>query len=149
MIYSRLGQLAAHQWLIAVSFRAELLPSVHAVMPDHVHVLFGIRPDYGPETTGGGHGAGNPSANGREDGVAQVVGGYMAAVTSEARRLRLWPKGRLWQGRFEHRVILDAAECALLHGLITSSATRCSEERREDRREAPLRVAAPPRSSRA
>ena len=155
MALSPLGQIAAAEWDRTLALRPELLADVFVVMPNHVHLLFGIL-DGDPEDA-----ADHPASNhhrrdtincvptnrvptpagdalpnrGRRFGaplaksVSSVVKVYKAAVTRQARRLGLWGDGPLWQGRFHDRVVRTAAEADRVRRYVTENPARWPTDR--------------------
>ena len=69
MHLSAFGQIAAEEWRRTAEVRPYVVLDVFVVMPDHVHVLFGIRPHEG--NAGASHG-GTPQSHG---GTPQPHGG--------------------------------------------------------------------------
>ena len=140
---SSLGEVAAAEWTRTVEVRGGVVPDVFVVMPNHVHLLFGIVgddcparddrpaqdmashvPTDGTETDGARRFGGVEARS-----VSAVVGGYKSAVTRHARRLGLWARAPLWQGRFHDRVVRSGAEADHIRRYIAENPARWTFDR--------------------
>jgi REP element-mobilizing transposase RayT len=152
MDLSALGRVAAREWARTLEMRPALVPDAFVVMPNHVHLLFGIAdapevpprsgvpPGDAPPGRDTMHGVptpgpGSASGPGRRFGqhhagsVSSVVGAYKAAVTRGARRDGLWREGPLWQGRFHDRVVRSAPEADRIRRYIAENPARWHADR--------------------
>ena len=143
---SSLGEVAAAEWARTVEARGGVVPDVSVVMPNHVHLLFGVvggddrhaplerRGDtmHGVPTHQGGAEAYDARRRfGEHDAgsVSSIVGAFKAATTRQARRLGLWAGGSLWQGRFHDRVVRSDAEADRIRRYITENPARWADDR--------------------
>ena len=85
--------------------REGVVVAVHAVMPNHVHLLVGL-PSSGVPETEDGRSFGAPKGH----TLSAVVGAWKAGVCRRARAAGLWGDGELWQRRFHDRVVRNAEE---------------------------------------
>lgn len=154
-----LGRVAADEWARTLARRPALLPDVFVVMPNHVHLLFGIveATDGGPVDRGGPDdrrdtmhgvptrgvlpGGWTPRRFGQHlaGSVSSVVQAYKAAVTRRARRDGLWPDGPLWQGRFHDRVVRTDGEADRIRRYIAENPARWAADRLHPDRPPPWR----------
>ena len=150
---SLLGQVAHAEWVRTAEMRGGVALDAFVVMPNHVHLLFGIVDD-GPDRDDGpnrddGHDRRRDTMHGvptDRDGsavgdqrrrfgqhdagsVSSVVGAYKAATTRNARRLGLWDAGPLWQGRFHDRVVRSAREAGIARRYIAENPARWAADR--------------------
>ncbi|PAP79754.1 hypothetical protein B1759_11840 [Rubrivirga sp. SAORIC476] len=117
---------------------AEVRPSVvldaFVVMPDHVHLLFGVVPDDTPRADDGSSRRGvlqyaptdgaprsfqSPSGS-----VGAVVRGYKGAVTNAIKRLWQAPDARVWQRSFHDRVVRTGREADAIRRYIADNPAR-------------------------
>lgn len=139
---SAVGQIANREWVEAVSRRPEVVGDVFVVMPNHVHLLFGIvdvgsrtdadmtshAPTAGSDAEVGGEkrrAFGKPQAK----SVSMIVGAHKAAVTRSARRLGMWPDGPLWQTRFHDRVVRSDLEAGHIRRYIENNPAQWARDR--------------------
>ncbi|MEO0557336.1 MAG: transposase [Bacteroidota bacterium] len=134
---SAFGEIAHVEWLRTFEMRPYLVPDVFVVMPDHVHLLFGLMDDGEPaprrrDTMHGvptGHNGGT-GRNGRfgtnpVGSVSAIIGAYKAAVTRQIRQLD--PTVRVWQSRFHDRVVRNNREATALRVYIQANPSSWRE----------------------
>ena len=141
---SPLGETASAEWRRTLAMRSELLADASVVMPNHVHLLFGIvsgaASDDGADSASNPHRRdtmhGVPTQDGRRrfgehraKSVSSVVGAYKAHVTRRARREGLWNDGPLWQGRFHDRVVRNEREADRIRQYIQENPARWRTDR--------------------
>lgn len=144
MVLSPLGQIAEAEWEWTFDLRPTLIPDIHVVMPNHVHLLFGIldpdvpdsqtpRRDTIPrrDTMHGVPIDAEPRRFGQHlaGSVSSVLNAYKAAVTRNARRQSLWLDAPLWQGRFHDRVVRSDREAETIRRYITDNPARWTADR--------------------
>ncbi|CAN5478697.1 transposase [soil metagenome] len=144
MALSSLGLTAKHEWLQTLELRPYVEGDAFVIMPNHVHLLFGLGTGddvgrdpgscrdtmHGVPTSDdvpltaprrfGNHGA---------HSVSSIVGTYKAAVTRPARRSGAWGDGPLWQGRFHDRVVRDERERKAIREYITDNPRQWQQDR--------------------
>lgn len=139
---SALGSVAAAEWARTVAVRGGVAADASVVMPDHVHLLFGVvgddeaaTPTAPPDSdtssrvpTGNGSGGVRRFGGVDAGSVSSIVGGYKSAVTRQARRLGLWGDGPLWQGRFHDRVVRSAEEADRIRRYIAENPARWTHD---------------------
>ena len=145
---SPLGEVAAAEWARTVEARGGVVPDVSVVMPNHVHLLFGVVggddrpaplghqgdtmhgvPTAAPSGRGGAYSARRRFGEHDAGSVSSIVGTYKAATTRQARRLGLWAEGPLWQGRFHDRVVRSDAEADHVRQYIVENPARWTFDR--------------------
>ena len=138
MIPSLLGATASREWERTLAMRPEVLADAFVVMPNHVHLLFGILdrdpsdvgdPASNPHRTDTMHGV--PTQDGkrrfgehRAKSVSSIIGAYKAHVTRQSRRAGLWGDGPVWQGRFHDRVVRAPVEADRIRQYIADNPAR-------------------------
>ena len=136
MRLSRLGQIAHDEWLRTAEVRPAVVLDAFVVMPDHVHLLFGIIPDDDigssrlpvgatrrvAPTDGGACGP-TPGS------VGAIVGQYKSVVTKRARALD--PSVRVWQRGFYDRVVRTDREAEAIRRYVADNPVHW--HRRPDR----------------
>lgn len=138
-MWSPLGAIAVQEWERTVAMRPEVLADAAVVMPNHVHVLFGIvdvgSVDYDPHRRDTVNRAPAQDDRPRQFGemlarsVSTVINVYKGAVTRQARRADLWGDGPLWQGRFHARVVRTPAEADRIRQYIADNPTNWATDR--------------------
>jgi REP element-mobilizing transposase RayT len=101
MEFAALGHIANQEWERTCALRPMVVPHVHCVMPNHVHLLFSINTerDIEPSTE-------QLSRRGLKAGsVGTIVGGYKAAVTSRIRTATSKPEYEVWQRNYHDHVV--------------------------------------------
>ena len=134
---SELGEVAVAEWERTVRTRGGVVADVFVVMPNHVHLLFGIAggddraQDMASRVPTGGRGTEGVRQFGGVEArsVSAVVGGYKSAVTRTARCLDLWAGAPLWQGRFHDRVVRSVTEAGRIRRYIVENPTRWEADR--------------------
>ena len=144
-LLSPLGEAASGEWARTLAMRPELVADASVVMPNHVHLLFGVA-DQDREAASGDEASDphrrdtiscvpTPANGGRPfeaplaKSVSVVVKVYKAAVTRRARREGLWTEGPLWQGRFHDRVVRDEREADRIRRYIAENPARWRQDR--------------------
>lgn len=130
MHLSELGRLADREWRRTLDLRHEAIEDVHLVMPNHVHLMFGLTDrDFGDGVAvplpGSLRRFGQPEAG----SIGTVVGGYKAAVTREARRAGFWSDAPLWQSRFHDRIVRNRDEYERIYRYILENPERWVDDR--------------------
>lgn len=113
-----LGEIASAQWEHTLALRPYLEEDAFVVMPNHVHLLFGLR-ETGTTaaeptmdlarhvpTDGPARRFGKPVGR----SVSSTVGAYKSAVTREVNGHRGRTGGTIWQARFHDRIVRDERE---------------------------------------
>lgn len=139
MRLNEVGRIAEKAWINTATLRPYVVSDAFVVMPNHVHLLFGLAENEG----GGGNDRGDrierrdimhgvptppagktsptselPSADGgrRRFGqhvvgsVSSLVGAYKSAVTRAVNRCGGREGGTIWQGRFHDRIVRNEGE---------------------------------------
>lgn len=153
-VLNRLGLIARDEWLRTFDLRPYLERDAFVVMPNHVHLLFGLwtheeggnrRSDrrshrntmHGVATLphlrrgaleaiddAGALVAANRFGQHGAMSVSAVVGTYKASVTRRARREGIWDAAPLWQGRYHDRVVRNQAERNAIRDYIATNPLR-------------------------
>ena len=150
MRLSEAGRIAHDEWLRTGDVRPDVVLDAFVVMPDHVHLLFGIvgrdtggatghlgapghrrdTPPVCPYPDGEGLGEGN---GGRRFGwavagsVSSIMRQYKSVVTKRARRLS--PGLCVWQGRFYDRVVRTDREADAIRRYVAENPARWDPDR--------------------
>jgi len=95
------GMVADEEWRHTCQLREILVPDVHCVMPNHVHLLFSI--NWSDDVVFDASDIGQLRL--LADSVSAIVGGYKAAVTRRIRRDLNRPDLEVWQERFHDHVV--------------------------------------------
>ena len=151
MRLSALGEIAHAEWDRTFALRPCIVPDMSVVMPNHVHLLFGL-PDASDDGGPSGRDAETdrraeihlsptdglrpttvgptPAAIGSPAGsVPAIIGTYKAAVTRQARRLSVWNDSPLWQARFHDRIVRDNREAERIRRYIVENPLRWHVDR--------------------
>ena len=132
MQLSEAGRIARDEWLQTEEIRPSVVLDVFVVMPDHVHLLFGIADGgaTGPLSTGG-RGVlqyaptdeprrfGSPSRS-----VGAVVRGYKGAVTRAVRSAGRAPRFAVWQRGYYDRVVRSDREAEAIRRYVAENPAR-------------------------
>lgn len=128
------GAIARDVWLATPDVRSGIVLDAFVVMPNHVHLLFGIVPD--------GHGVGDiatvgvgatrwvaptetPRANGPTPGsVGAIVGQYKPCVTRATWAEHGRAVGPIWQRGFHDRVVRTDREADAVRRYIAENPAR-------------------------
>ena len=124
MTLNALGGIASAQLEHTLALRPYLEEDAFVVMPNHVHLLFGLRetdtmaaaPDAGmaPDADMARHVPTGESArrfgNPHGRSVSSIVGAYKSAVTRETNEHWGRAGGTIWQARFHDRIVRDERE---------------------------------------
>jgi putative transposase len=129
-----LGEVARDEWLHTLALRPYVDSHACTVMPNHVHLLFGLWSETGDDRSEeSGEADGLPAAhrfgNHGAASVSSIVGTYKAAVTRSARRLGLWEDARLWQPRYHERIVRNDREHGAIYEYIVDNPRRWQEDR--------------------
>lgn len=127
---TRLGEMAVEEWCATLKLRPLLQRDAFVIMPNHVHLLFGLESSIGPADllppiVGSLRTFSSPQKN----SVGSVVGGYKSAVARKARQNGLWSVGPLWQSRFYDRVVRDEDEYHRIRQYILENPRLWGEDR--------------------
>ncbi|MGB3543371.1 transposase [Rubrivirga sp.] len=115
VVLSAFGQIARDEWVLTGEMRDAVVLDAFVVMPDHVHLLFGIVEGGGHDEEAANHAdtpAVCPYPNERRFGtaisgtVSSIMRQYKSVVTKRIRESN--PAVRVWQGRFHDRIVLEA-----------------------------------------
>ncbi|MEM6326473.1 MAG: transposase [Bacteroidota bacterium] len=120
MCLSPVGEIARDEWARTLN-RPEIVPDVFVVMPDHVHVLFGVVPIGGdsPTDTSCGRGTARCAPTPPPDAprafgqvvprtVPAIIRAYKSAVTRAVRQAH--PEMTVWQRGYHDRVVRSERE---------------------------------------
>ena len=139
---SRLGRVAAAVWDGAACAQPGVVGVASVVMPDHVHVLFGIvdaAGGFGVARSGSGFARSSAGTaccaptcgvGGRAGGlvaprtVASVIRGYKSAVTRAARVETGLADLRVWQRGYHDRVVRSEREADAVRRYIADNPAR-------------------------
>ena len=134
VVLSVAGRVARDAWLRTAEVRPSVVLDAFLVMPDHVHLLFGVVPDDTPRADDGSSRRGvlqyaptsglprsfeSPSRS-----VGSIVRGYKGAVTNAIKRRWQTPDARVWQRSFHDRVVLTDREAAAIRRYIADNPAR-------------------------
>ena len=129
---SALGDIAHDEWVRTGFVRPTVWLDAFVVMPDHVHLLFGIAPTHG-DAHGTPHRRGTPPVcpyNARRfgtalpDTVASIMRQYKSVVTK-----RIWADhghaiGAVWQRGYHDRVVRTTREATNVRRYIRDNPAR-------------------------
>lgn len=131
------GQLAADLWNEVACVRPGVVADAFVVMPDHVHLLFGLvavgLPDIGgagtacraPTTINGGGPPYRRTFGAPVSGtVSTIIGGYKSAVTRAIRLDRGIPDLAVWQRGYHDRVVQTDREADNVRRYIADNPSR-------------------------
>lgn len=123
-----LGEITAAEWERTFVLRPYLVEDVFVVMPNHVHLLFGLLDD-GEDTARRvptADSSGSPRQFGRPvtRSVSSIIGAYKSAVTREVNRQWDRAGGTLWQARFHDRIVRDEREHEAIRQYILDNPLR-------------------------
>ena len=132
MYLSDVGRTARDEWLRTEIVRPDVVLDAFVVMPDHVHLLFGIidgRDTAVPPAGGRGvlqyaptdvtRGFGSPSRS-----VGAVVRGYKGVVTRSARTTMNQEAGPVWQRGYYDRVVRTDREAEAIRRYVAANPAR-------------------------
>ena len=132
MVLSEFGRIARDEWLRTPEVRPYVVLDAFVVMPDHVHLLFGILPHEGnaeasspPPADGAGHTSGvSPRrfGNAVPHSVPSIMRMYKSVVTKRIRALD--PTVRVWQARYHDRIVRTDREADALRRYIHENPMR-------------------------
>ena len=132
MALSAFGRIARDEWVRTSEVRPSVVLDEFVVMPDHVHLLFGVVPDDGgPEPVRNTPSVGatrrvaptDRVRSGPTSGsVGAIVGQYKSVVTKRVRAFD--PTVRVWQRGFHDRVVRTDREAAALRRYIEANPAR-------------------------
>ena len=132
MVLYPLGVIARDEWLRTAEVRTTIALDASVVMPDHVHLLFGILPRDGnaPDTATmppvgatrrvapTEHRAPGPPRG----SVSAIIGRYKSLVTKRIRALD--PTVHVWQRSFHDRIVRTDREATALRRYIAENPAR-------------------------
>lgn len=135
VVLSVAGRIAREEWLRTAEVRPSVVLDAFVVMPDHVHLLFGVVPeDEASEPSD--HRRDTPTVcphppnSGRRFGhaVARSVPSIMRQYKSIVTK-RIWATlgrgtGPVWQGRYHDRVVRTDREAAAIRRYIADNPAR-------------------------
>ena len=101
MVFSNVGTIADEEWQRTCCLRTIVVPHVHCVMPNHVHLLFSINREGSPEEIDEGSTRGGLEA----DSIGSIVGGFKAAVSRRVRLATDFPAFDVWQRNYHDHVV--------------------------------------------
>ena len=134
VVLSEAGRIARDEWLRTAEVRPNVVLDAFVVMPDHVHLLFGIVP-----AADGPHPADGPPRRGvlqyaptdvprtfasPSGTVGAIVRGYKGAVTRHIWAALGREIGHVWQRGFHDRVVRTDREAAALRRYIHKNPAR-------------------------
>lgn len=125
------GEAAREEWLWTPSLRPEVVADAFRVLPDRVHLLFGIV----PARVFDSHRAPAPSEAGQALGtmapatVPAIVDAYKAAVTGAVNAARGVDGETVWQRGYHERVVRSASEADGLRRSLRETPPRRAELR--------------------
>ena len=142
MRLSPAGRIAHDEWVRTGSVRRDTVRlDTFVVMPDHVHLLFGIVPPVGADAPNGAdaHGRGvlqhAPTATSvrsftsTSGDVAAAVRGYKSAVTRAVRAAHGRAVSAVWQRGYHDRVVRTQCEADAVRRYIAYNPTRWRGDR--------------------
>lgn len=131
VILSAIGEIAHREWLQTLDLRPYVTPDEFIVMPNHVHLLFGLvdgnkscRDRARPVPTRNRQPRESPTKS-----VSSIVGAYKSAVTRCVRRTQYLGQHPLWQNRFHDRVVRNTDEANRIREYIRHNPARWNEDR--------------------
>ena len=104
-IPSALGRLVEEEIAALPERRAGVVVAVHAIMPNHVHLLVGLATDDADHTD-----VARRFEAPKGHTLSAVIGTWKAGVRRRAGVTGLWGAEELWQRRFHDRVVRNAEE---------------------------------------
>ena len=131
---SPFGRIANDEWARTEEVRPTVVLDAFVVMPDHVHLLFGIVPDETtaatrrdtppvcPYPTGGAGPGGRRFGTAVAGSVASIMRQYKSLVTKRIRAID--PTVRVWQARFHDRVVRTDREADALRRYVAENPAR-------------------------
>jgi len=138
-----LGRIADEEWRRTPSIRAEVVLDGHIVMPNHVHLLFGIvgvdragpanppTPDAFPvgatrcvALPGAADDAPGRPAGPVPGSVGAIVGQYKSAASRRINEARGTPGTAVWQRGYHERVVRDEDEAYLIRRYVAENPLR-------------------------
>lgn len=132
MCLSRFGRIAVEEWARTEEVRPYVVLDAFVVMPDHVHLLFGIRPHEGNAPPRGSdttpvaratHRVAPTITSGPPRGsVGSIIGQYKSVVTKRVRAID--PTVRVWQRSFWDRVVRTEREADALRRYIAENPAK-------------------------
>lgn len=130
MVVSDIGRIARGEWVRTPDLRPYVSLDAFVVMPDHVHLLFGIRPHDGnaPKPTVGAtrrvalteHRGSGPAPG----SVGAIIGQYKSTVTRRILREMGPPEAPVWQRSFHDRIVRSEREAEALRRYIHENPER-------------------------
>ncbi len=141
---SAAGQIAHNEWMQTGVVWPDVILDAFVVMPDHVHLLFGIaEPGATAVPPGSGRGVLQyaPTSENRRFGspsrsVGAVIRGYKGAVTRGVRRRGMATVGTVWQRGYYDRVVRTDREAEAIRRSVAENPARWASrgERRDGHR---------------
>ena len=133
MVLSDLGHIARDEWTRTPEVRPYVVPDAFVVMPDHVHLLFGIRPHEGNARPTVGatrqvapteHRASGPAPG----SVGAIIGQYKSTVTRRILREVGPPEAPIWQRSFHDRIVRTQREAEAFRRYIHENPERWDDD---------------------
>ncbi len=135
MVLNDFGKIAHQEWLKTENIRDNVELDVFVIMPNHMHVIFGITADIddsGQSTVGAYSDTPlhrfksefkSPSKN-----VGAIVRGYKSTVTKQINQIRRAPGKKVWQRNYYEHIIRNEKSLNRIRNYILNNPALWEEE---------------------